>query len=171
MQKYQEKIYCVRSVKETCDFGEALGEILLPDDVLALQGDLGAGKTTLTHGIAKGLKIKTPISSPTFTLLFEHLESERNISLYHFDAYRLSDESEWYDAGFMDYLDNQGVSVIEWAERVAAVLPERTIWLVLKTDIQNPDLRIFQLKVPFNQLFNWQNLEPWQMNRSENQAE
>ena len=160
-QIYQERSYFTDSVEQTYAFGERLGEILQANDVIALLGDLGAGKTTLTHGIAKGLKIKTPISSPTFTLLFEHTKSERNIPLYHFDAYRLTDENEWYDAGFMDYLDNNGVSIIEWADRIKTVLPARTIWLSLKSDLNNLDWREFQLNVPEQRDFAWQALENW----------
>ena len=157
---FQEKKYLLNSLEQTYVFGEALGKILKPNDVLALKGDLGTGKTTLTHGIALGLGINTPISSPTFTLLFEHTSSERQIPLYHFDAYRLEDEYEWYDAGFMDYLHNDGVSIIEWADRIEAALPKETIWLSLRTI--EPNHRKVELKS--SKKFCWQNLLDWEIN-------
>lgn len=141
-----EKRYQTNSVEETYLFGEALGESLTKGDILALQGSLGAGKTTLTHGIAQGLGIWTPISSPTFTLLFEHPAGERSIPLFHFDAYRLRDETEWYDAGFDEYLDGSGVVVIEWADRIKNLLPENTIWLLLEAESERPEQRKFTLK-------------------------
>ncbi len=141
------------NVAETYAFGRKLGRLLRANDILALKGDLGSGKTTLTHGIAEGLGIKTPVSSPTFTLLFEHPAGERNLPLFHFDAYRLNDEYEWYDAGFMEYLDAGGVTIIEWAERIRKVLPDRTIWLELEKDEANPEIRYFRLHIPSESTF------------------
>ncbi|MDI9490386.1 MAG: tRNA (adenosine(37)-N6)-threonylcarbamoyltransferase complex ATPase subunit type 1 TsaE [Clostridiaceae bacterium] len=142
-----EKIYKTNSEEETYSFGQALGQILSQGDVLALQGDLGAGKTTLTHGIARGLGIETPVSSPSFTLLFEHPIGTRGMSLYHFDAYRLEDEMEWYDAGFMDYFNDSGVAVIEWADRIKNVLPENTLWLFIESNLSEPKQRKFRLLI------------------------
>lgn len=140
--------YKTNNLNETYAFGKALGELLHANDVLAMHGDLGAGKTTLTHGIAQGLGIKSPVSSPTFTLLFEHQAGTRGLALYHFDAYRLSDEAEWYDAGFMEYLDNGGVSIIEWADRIEAVLPARSIHMRIEPVEDHPDARYFQIEFP-----------------------
>ncbi|NLJ70421.1 MAG: tRNA (adenosine(37)-N6)-threonylcarbamoyltransferase complex ATPase subunit type 1 TsaE [Clostridiaceae bacterium] len=157
----QEKFYQTNSVKETYLFGEALGRCLVAGDILALAGELGAGKTTITHGIAQGLGITSPISSPTFTLLFEHPAGTKNLPLFHFDAYRIADEAEWYDAGFMEYFDNQGVVIIEWADKIKNVLPQTAKWLYITTDIAQPDQRVFRLSLEHNANFNWKNLIPW----------
>ncbi len=154
------KKYLTDSVEDTYAFGERLGELLGPGDILALQGGLGAGKTSLVHGIARGLGIQTAVSSPTFTLLFEHQDSLRNIGLYHFDAYRLNNIFEWYDAGFMEYFDAGGVCVIEWADRIKDVLPDRTIWLNIALDGDSLDRRIFTLQVPSPE-FDFDRLQEW----------
>ena len=109
-----------RSEQDTIALGAALGRVLTDGDVLALQGDLGAGKTHFVQGIAKGMGIGEPIVSPTFTILnyYEHA-----VSLQHFDFYRLEDEYELDDLGFDDYL-TRGVTVIEWSEKFPDRLPE-----------------------------------------------
>ncbi len=155
------KRYLMQSLEDTYLFGQQLGRSLRANDIVALKGTLGAGKTTLTHGIAKGLGINSPISSPTFTLLFEHQAGERNLPLFHFDTYRLQEVYEWYDAGFMEYLDAGGVCVIEWADRITEVLPERTIWLniLLDEEIENRRTYILELsdeKFDFEHLKNWE---------------
>lgn len=163
LRTMQEKLYRTNSVEETYLLGEALGRCLTAGDVLALDGDLGAGKTTITHGIARGLGISSPVSSPTFTLLFEHPAGTGNLPLFHFDAYRLKDEIEWYDAGFMDYFDNQGVVIIEWAAKIKNVLPQTAKWLYITTDLAQPDQRIFRLSVDCDADFNWKNLSAWEI--------
>lgn len=82
--------------------------------------------------------ITSPISSPTFTLLFEHPAGTGNLPLFHFDAYRLADEMEWCDAGFMDYFDSNGVIIIEWAAKIKNILPPTTKWLYITTDPAQP---------------------------------
>ncbi|HHU52656.1 MAG TPA: tRNA (adenosine(37)-N6)-threonylcarbamoyltransferase complex ATPase subunit type 1 TsaE [Clostridiaceae bacterium] len=159
----QEKFYQTNSVEETYLFGEALGRCLAAGDVLALDGELGAGKTTISHGIAKGLGITSPISSPTFTLLFEHPAGTGNLPLFHFDAYRLTDEMEWYDAGFMDYFDNQGVVIIEWASKIKNVLPPTAKWLYITTDLVKPNQRIFRLNIECDSSFNLEHLTAWEI--------
>lgn len=108
------------SEQDTIDLGAALGRVLTDGDVLALQGDLGAGKTHFVQGIAKGMGIGDPVVSPTFTILnyYEHA-----VPLQHFDFYRLEDEYELDDLGFDDYL-TRGVTVIEWSEKFPHRLPE-----------------------------------------------
>lgn len=109
-----------RSEQDTITLGAALGRVLSDGDVLALQGDLGAGKTHFVQGIAKGMGIGEPVVSPTFTILnyYEHA-----VPLQHFDFYRLEDEYELDDLGFDDYL-TRGVTVIEWSEKFPERLPE-----------------------------------------------
>ncbi len=102
---------------------ERLGRLARPGDVLCLVGELGAGKTTFTQGLALGLGLPPdePVNSPTFMLVAEHPGGR--LPLYHFDVYRLSDSSGLYDLAFDEYLDAGGVLVIEWADKIADALP------------------------------------------------
>ena len=100
--------------------GEELGRRLRSGDVVALFGDMGAGKTTFTKGIARGLKLVADVHSPTFTLIHEH---PGEIPLYHVDLYRLSDEREVEELGIEEYLQAEGVVVIEWADKMKSLLP------------------------------------------------
>lgn len=111
-----------RSAEDTMNLGERLGRELEPGDVVALYGELGSGKTTLTKGLARGLGVPTEVFSPTFTLIHEHPGGR--IPLYHVDLYRLEDEEEVWNLGIEDYLYGNGVTIIEWAERMPSLLPE-----------------------------------------------
>ncbi len=114
----------VTSAEAMQALGEELASSLKIGDVLMLHGDLGAGKTTLTQGIASGLGVDGAVQSPTFTLVREH--RAREMMLYHLDLYRLSDPEELENLGYEVYLDPEdGVSVIEWPERAGDWLPER----------------------------------------------
>jgi len=118
------------SVDETIALGARLAETLSPGDVLALDGDLGTGKTHLVKGVAKGFGLDPrEVRSPTFTIVQVH-EGGR-LPLYHFDAYRVSSPDEFVDLGFEEYVFGEGVTVVEWAQRVASLLPEHTRWLHL----------------------------------------
>ncbi len=117
------------SDEETLLAGEEFSKTLKEGDVVALNGDLGAGKTVFVKGIAKGLHISDIITSPTFTILREYKGS---LPLYHFDVYRISDPDEMFEIGFSEYLDGSGVSVIEWAEKVEELLPERSVEVLIK---------------------------------------
>ncbi len=112
-----------RGADETRTLAEALGRRLCAGDVLCLLGDLGAGKTTFTQGLALGLghPPEEPVRSPTFTLLAEHPGGR--LPLFHFDVYRLTDSSGLVELAFDEYLELGGVVVIEWADRVADALP------------------------------------------------
>ena len=114
----------IRNEEETRKFGLALADELQPDDVLALIGDLGVGKTSLTRYIAEGLGITENVTSPTFTIVAEHHSGR--MPLFHFDVYRLESGEDMLDIGCDEYFDGGGVSVIEWADRVAEILPDRT---------------------------------------------
>ncbi len=109
------------SATETKGYGKQLAPHLLPGDVLALQGDLGAGKTTFCQGVGEGLGITTPIVSPTFTIIREYAG---RLPYYHFDVYRLEGIEELDDLGFEEYFYGDGVVVIEWANLIRPVLPE-----------------------------------------------
>ncbi|HJA21741.1 tRNA (adenosine(37)-N6)-threonylcarbamoyltransferase complex ATPase subunit type 1 TsaE [Limosilactobacillus panis] len=109
------------SREATISLGEALGKQLTAGDVLVLDGDLGAGKTTFTKGLAKGLAIPDIIKSPTFTIIHEYHDGR--LPLYHMDAYRL-ENGGGEDLGLEEYFDSDGVSVVEWAEFVEDELPD-----------------------------------------------
>ena len=115
--------FSTATAQETQAIAEALGRIIPPSTVICLIGNLGAGKTTFTQGLARGLGLPPdePVNSPTFTLIAEHLGGR--LPLYHFDVYRLTDSSGLYDLAFDEYLAETGVVVIEWADRIADALP------------------------------------------------
>lgn len=112
----------------TMEFSKQLGKLLQPGDVIALEGDLGAGKTTFTKGLAEGLGVTRTVNSPTFTIIKEY---QGNIPLYHMDVYRVEDSFE--DLGFDEYFDGDGVTVVEWAHLIKDQLPADllTIYLYL----------------------------------------
>jgi tRNA threonylcarbamoyladenosine biosynthesis protein TsaE len=124
----------------TIRLGEKLARRLKKNDVVALTGGLGAGKTTLIQGIAKGLGIKNYITSPTFTILNEF---KGKLPLFHIDLYRL-DEKEFEDIALEEYFDRGGVTVIEWAEKVKDILPENVISVQISTKSDNE--RVFKIK-------------------------
>ena len=114
------------SEAQTKELARRLGERLQAGDVLTLEGDLGAGKTTFTKGLGEGLGVKRTISSPTFTIVKEY---EGRIPLYHIDAYRLEDSEE--DIGFEEYFEGEGVTVVEWAQFIQDFLPKRRLDLTI----------------------------------------
>ncbi len=118
-----------KSADETIAIGERLGKMLKPGDVIALSGDLGAGKTTLTRGIALGLGVTADVHSPTFTLIHEH---PGPVPLYHIDVYRLSSEQDAEFIGIDDYVYGDGVTIIEWAETIKSLLPPERLDIHLK---------------------------------------
>lgn len=103
--------------------------MLQPGDVIALVGELGAGKTHFVKGLADGLGYMGEVTSPTFTLIHEYLGGL--MPLYHFDFFRIENEQEALDIGIEDYLSSDGVCVIEWADKLAELLPARTRWFHL----------------------------------------
>ena len=120
------------SAEETFKLGEMTGGKLKPGTVVCIDGDLGVGKTVFVKGVAKGLGIKEPVVSPTFTILQEYREGR--IPLYHFDVYRIEDPEEMYEIGFDDYLYGDGVCLIEWAKRVTELLPEDVLRITIAKD-------------------------------------
>ncbi len=115
------------SPAETFAFGESFGASCAPGDVIALAGDLGAGKTHFVKGLAAGLAHGGDVTSPTFTLLHEYRGGR--LPLYHFDLYRLVSAREALALGLDDYLDGDGVCVLEWADKYPELLPRGTRWL------------------------------------------
>ena len=122
--------YQTNSADETRSLASSIGAVLRPGDTLCLIGDLGAGKTTFTQGLALGLGLPPdePVNSPTFMLLAEHPGGR--VPLFHFDVYRLPDSSALYDLAFDEYLSGEGVVVIEWADRITDALPPDRLDLV-----------------------------------------
>lgn len=131
------------SVDETADIGFKLGKLLNAGDVICLNGNLGTGKTALTSGIAKGLGISGYITSPTFTIVNEY---SAKIPLFHFDAYRIADSEEMFEIGFEEYIEGNGVVVIEWADLIKDVLPKEYIRVDITKDLpKGVDLRIIKI--------------------------
>lgn len=110
------------SAKETRALGARLATILRPGDVLLLFGDMGAGKSELTRGIASGLGIDGPVSSPSFTIL--QVYEDGRVPLYHFDWYRMESVEELYELGMEEYLGGDGIAVVEWPTRCPEAVPE-----------------------------------------------
>ena len=110
------------SPEETFAYGKKIGTTAEPGTVIALEGDLGVGKTVFTQGLAEGLGITEPISSPTFTIL--QVYEEGRLPLYHFDVYRIGDVDEMDEIGYEDCVYSEGVSIIEWAGLIREILPE-----------------------------------------------
>ena len=126
-----------RSLKDTDDFGGELFKKLKKGAVVALSGELGAGKTSLVQGFAKraGVGKKYYVNSPTFTVL--NIYEGGKLPIYHFDWYRITSEQEAYDIGIEEYFNGEGICLIEWAERFPSLLPKDTIWVRLETLDEN----------------------------------
>ena len=121
--------YLSHSETETEAAGQALAAKLRPGDVVAYRGDLGAGKTAFTRGLARGLGCHGRVTSPTFTIVNEY---EGPTPLFHFDLYRLGGEEELWDIGWEDYLARNGVCAVEWSEIAPGALPENTVYVTLR---------------------------------------
>lgn len=126
MEKKEVNIY-TNCPAETEELALKLASFLRGGEVLALRGDLGAGKTRFTQGLAKGLGIKRKVNSPTFTLIKEYQGTK--LPLYHMDVYRLEDE--WEELGFEEYFYGQGVTVIEWPEKIFGQLPSERLEITI----------------------------------------
>ncbi len=117
--------FITNSPEETEAVGAALGKVLTPGTVLAYRGDLGAGKTAFTRGLARGLGSTDMVTSPTYTIVNEYLSGR--MPLFHFDMYRLADADALFDIGWDDYLERGGVCAVEWSENVAEALEDPVI--------------------------------------------
>ena len=116
--------YITNSPEETEALGAALGRVLTPGSVIAYRGDLGAGKTAFTRGLARGLGYPDMVTSPTYTIVNEYLGGR--LPLFHFDMYRLRSAEDLWDIGWEDYLDRGGVCAVEWSENVSAAMAGAT---------------------------------------------
>jgi len=114
--------FITHSPEETEAVGAALANILTVGSVIAYQGDLGAGKTAFTRGLARGLGYREPVTSPTYTIVNEYLGGR--LPLFHFDMYRLSSSDDLWDIGWEDYLDRGGICAVEWSENISDALED-----------------------------------------------
>lgn len=128
------KVFYSKSSAETVEFGKKIGSILHQGDVIALTGELGAGKTTLIQGIAEGLGVKDYVTSPTFIIINEY---RGRLPFYHVDLYRLEDLTEIEELGIEEYFSKGGVCVIEWAEKLEKLLPDEAEKIKIKLLSEN----------------------------------
>ena len=123
--------FITNSPEETEAVGAALGKILTPGAVIAYRGDLGAGKTAFTRGLARGLGYAEPVTSPTYTIVNEYLGGR--MPLFHFDMYRLASSDDLWDIGWEDYLERGGVCAVEWSENIEDALEDAICVTIHKT--------------------------------------
>ena len=122
------------SAEETYQLGMEIGKKASRGQVYTMVGDLGVGKTVFTQGMAHGLEIEEPISSPTFTIV--QVYDEGRLPFYHFDVYRIGDIDEMDEIGFEDYVYGEGVSLIEWANLIEEILPEQRTEITIEKDLE-----------------------------------
>ena len=132
--------FTTNSPAQTEAVGEALGRVLLPGTVLAYRGDLGAGKTAFTRGLARGLGAAEPVTSPTYTIVNEYLSGR--IPLFHFDMYRLKNSDDLFDIGWDDYLERGGVCAVEWSENVDDAMENAIVITIEKTGVDSRRITI-----------------------------
>ncbi|SHJ67444.1 tRNA (adenosine(37)-N6)-threonylcarbamoyltransferase complex ATPase subunit type 1 TsaE [Paramaledivibacter caminithermalis] len=136
-----KKIIC-RNEEETKELGYKIGKLLDKGDIVCLTGDLGAGKTTLTKSIAKGLEVREDVTSPTFNIIHEY---HGRFPVYHFDVYRIMDIDEMYDIGYEEYFYGDGVCIVEWASQIEELIPKECLWIDIKLS-DKIDSRVFYIK-------------------------
>lgn len=120
--------------EETFEVGRKIGMNAKPGQIYTLTGDLGVGKTVFTQGVAAGLGITEPVNSPTFTIIQEY--EDGRLPFYHFDVYRIGDLEEMEEIGYDDYFFEQGICLIEWAELIEEILPEKRIEVTIEKDLE-----------------------------------
>ena len=131
--------FITNSPEETEKIGAAMGRIIPAGTVLAYRGDLGAGKTAFTRGLARGLGFTEAVTSPTYTIVNEYLGGR--LPLFHFDMYRLSSADDLFDIGWEDYLDRGGVCAVEWSENVREALPPDAVTVTIARCPENDSWR------------------------------
>ena len=120
--------------EETFEVGRKIGMNAKPGQIYTLTGDLGVGKTVFTQGVAAGLGITEPVNSPTFTIIQEY--EDGRLPFYHFDVYRIGDLEEMEEIGYDDYFFGHGICLIEWAELIEEILPEKRIEVTIEKDLE-----------------------------------
>jgi len=132
-------VFTTKNEMETFALGKKIASLLKTGDILAITGDLGTGKTVLVKGVAAGLSIDGHITSPTFTLVQSYEGPEA--ALHHFDVYRISDENELFEIGFDEYLYSGDICVIEWADLIRNLIPEKAVRIHLERGKNAPEER------------------------------
>ncbi len=138
--------FITKTAEETIELGKKIGSLLKAGDIIAMDGTLAAGKTTITKGIAQSLGVEDCITSPTFCLISEY--EGKKMPLYHMDVYRLDGGEDFINLGVEDMLYGDGVCIVEWSEKVKSELPKKTIWMTI-TPMDNGE-RIIKIE-------NWKN--------------
>lgn len=123
------KVFVTKSAEETVELGKKIGAFLLPNEVVALTGTLGAGKTTLIQGIAQGIGVKDYVTSPTFIIINEY---QGRIPFFHVDLYRMNSVEEIEDLGIEEYFNREGACVIEWAEKLGVLKPKNSYEIAIE---------------------------------------
>lgn len=136
--------FITNDADSTMSLGKKLGKLVNPGDIICLTGDLGAGKTHFTKGLAEGLEIKEAITSPTFTIVNEY---EGRLKLHHFDVYRVCEPDEIEAIGFDEYIFSDAVSIIEWSNFIEELIPDEHIWVDIK---KSPELGVDYRKIIIN---------------------
>ena len=131
--------YITNSPAETEAVAEKLAQRLMPGTVIAYRGDLGAGKTAFTRGLARGLGCRDMVTSPTYTIVNEYLSGR--MPLFHFDMYRLKNSDDLFDIGWDDYLARGGVCAVEWSERITGEIPADAVTVTICRCEENEDWR------------------------------
>lgn len=134
LEDKKTSVFETHSVQETFGLGQSLGRKAAAGEVYALIGDLGVGKTAFSQGMASGLGIAGPVSSPTFTIL--QIYEEGRLPFYHFDVYRIGSVEEMEEIGYEDCFYGQGVSLIEWADLIEEILPEKYCRITIEKDLE-----------------------------------
>jgi tRNA threonylcarbamoyladenosine biosynthesis protein TsaE len=159
MLSSEEVVLITNSAEETQNLAASLAPLLKAGDVINLSGDLGAGKTCFTKGVARGLGIKDKVTSPTFNLIKEYMNS---FPLYHFDVYRLDGPDELGDLGYEEYFYGTGITIIEWGDKILSLLPEIHLRIEFKRllDEEARELRISYQEMHWEEIVkNW--LDRW----------
>lgn len=131
-----------KSPEETIKIAMQLSKYILPGSIICLSGDLGTGKTAFTQGLGKGLGITDHITSPSYTIINEYYTA--SMPLYHFDVYRLESPDEIFELGCDEYFFGEGVTIIEWAEKIKEVLPKEKLWITIKYG-KKPNERVISM--------------------------
>ncbi len=132
--------FVTHSPQQTEAVGAALAKVLPAGTVIAYRGDLGAGKTAFTRGLARGLGVDDPVTSPTYTIVNEYLGG--TMPLFHFDMYRLASEDDLFDIGWEDYLERGGICAVEWSENVWAALEAPIVITITRLDDTTREIEI-----------------------------
>ena len=132
-------VFVSHSVEETENFAQNLAKNLSKGDTVALFGGLGMGKTAFVRGLAKGLSVTSEVSSPTFALVHEY---DGRFPVYHFDMYRITSLEDLYSTGFFDYVESDGIVVVEWSENISEYLPENTVRITIDYGNSETERRI-----------------------------